>query len=304
MKLIILKFWIYLLIILSFLFYLLPISAYATSYRRPLVVTSIFPFYDFAKEIAGDYAEVSLLLPPGASPHCWEPKPSDVARLKHADIIILVGPLEPWANVVLKAIKCKAHFVIRAAQGANLIKKGHGNKEIDPHVWLDFKWDTVIVKRIAHALCSVDPTHQNFYQKRAQRLIRELLYLDQQYSNTIKSLGLKYLVIAGHGAFSYLCRRYGLKQISLSGISPDAQPTVLRLIHIINFIKKHHIKSFFYEETGPKKPAITIEEETGVRAWPLTPAASLTKEEIKQHVTFLQLMYKNLYYIKRAFNQQ
>jgi len=290
----------YLFIILLFLSSLSVSPVYAASYKKPLIVASIFPFYDFAKEISGNYADVDLLLPPGASPHCWEPRPSDVALLKHADVIIIVGPLEPWAKVVLNAIGCKARFIIKAAQGANLIKKGRSNKEIDPHVWLDFKWDTVIVRRIAKALCSIDPLHKDFYQKRAQRLIKELLSLDKQYRTTIKSLRLKYLVVAGHGAFSYLCRAYGIKQVSLCGISPDAQPTVLRLVHIINFIKKHHVKAFFYEETGPKKPAITIEEETGAKAWPLTPAASLTREEIKKHVTFIGLMYKNLDTFKKA----
>jgi len=293
----------YLSIILSFLSFQQVSLVYAAafSYKKPLIVASIFPFYDFAKEISGSYANVDLLLPPGASPHCWEPRPSDVALLKHADVIIIVGPLEPWAKVVLNAIGCKARFIIKAAEGAPLIKKGSSNKEIDPHVWLDFKWDTVIVRRIAKALCSIDPLHKDFYRKRAQRLIKELLSLDKQYRTTIKSLKLKYLVVAGHGAFSYLCRAYGIKQISLCGISPDAQPTVLRLVHIINFIKKHHIKAFFYEETGPKKPAITIEEETGVKAWPLTPAASLTREEIKRNVTFIGLMYKNLNILKKAF---
>ncbi len=270
--------------------------------KRAIIVASIFPLYDFAKEISGPYARVYLLLPPGASPHCWEPRPSDVALLRQADIIILVGPLEPWAHTVFKAIGCKAHFIIRAAQGANLIKKGVGEKCIDPHVWLDFKWDTVIVKRIESALSRLDPVHRTFYKNRANKLVKSLLELDKEYKRTLKSLKIDYLVIAGHGAFSYFCRAYGIKQIALAGISPDAQPTVLRLARIINFIKQHHIRAFFYEETSSRKPALTIEAETGVKAWPLTPAASLTKKEIENHITFLQLMYRNLCVIKRAFN--
>ena len=283
---------------------LLPINASGNylktqSFQQPKIVASIFPLYYLAKSVGGNYADVTLLLPPGASPHCWEPRPSDMLLLKDANIILIVGPLEPWANTVLKGSDTRA-VIIRAADGEKLIRVAPGPKGIDPHIWMDFKWDQHITRHICDVLCKIAPQHADYYRKQADRTIEKLRTLDKTYKMVLSRCKNKFLIIAGHGAFGYLARAYGLKQIALSGITPDAMPTAVRMAKIIWFIKKHHIKSFFYEETGPILAAKTIASETGAIPYPLTPAASLTRSEIKSKTSFIGLMYKNLSILKKA----
>jgi zinc transport system substrate-binding protein len=274
---------------------------------EPKVVASLFPLQEFARGVGGDKVQVVLLLPPGAEAHTWEPRPSDVVRISRADIFIYVSPiLEPWIDKVLRAVQSKKLRVLEASQGLPLIKAeeteeragraggSRGPEKMDPHLWLDFALDQKIVEAIAETFSEKDPVHAAFYKNNAEIYRGKLNDLDQRYRQALAKCRHRQILLSGHAAFAYLAKRYGLRQIALSGISPDAEPTPKKMAGVIETAHKTGIKFIYVEELVNPKLAQVLSKEAGVGVLILNAGHNLTPQQVKQKVTFLELMQKNL----------
>ncbi len=264
---------------------------------KPLIVASIFPLYDLAQEVGGKEVKVHLLLPPGADPHSWDPTPKDLLFLRRADLLLAVGEgLEPWLDDLLSGLKKEKLSVLLLSEGAPLLRHDH----LDPHLWLDFRWDAVYVKRMGERLAALDPPHRELFLKRADRLAKRLLALDQEFRQSLSGCRFRLLIIAGHAAFGYWERAYGLRQISLAGLCPEAEPTPKALRQIVRLIRERGVPAIFYEEPSSKRFAEMIARETGVSVYYLTPGASPTREELLAGVTFFSLMKRDLEHLKQG----
>jgi zinc transport system substrate-binding protein len=278
------------------------------------VVASLFPLQEFARAVGGEKVQVILLLPPGAEPHTWEPKPGDVVKITQADIFIYISPsMEPWVDKVLRAAQGKNLRVLEASRGLSLRKaeqeeqgtaihphRHFGPEEMDPHIWLDFALDLKIVDAIATVFSEKDPALAFSYKNNAAIYKKKLKNLDQKYQYSLAQCRHRQIVLSGHAAFGYLAKRYGLQQIAVSGISPDAEPTPKRMVQVIEATRKKGIKFIFSEERVHPKLSQTLAEEAGVGLLVLNPGANLTPEQIRQKVTFLDLMEKNLQNLQRG----
>ncbi len=266
---------------------------------RPLVVASIFPLYDLAREIAGQEARVHLLLPPGADPHSWEPTPKDLLFLRRADLLLAVGHgLEPWLEDLLAGLEETRLKTLLLSEGAKFVF--HDSRHVDPHLWLDFRWDAVYVKRLGQELSSIDPSHRKLYQKRAKALAQRLLALDEKFRQGLSNCRCRLLLLAGHAAFGYWEKAYHLKQVSLAGLSPEAEPTPRALRQAIEIIRKERVPAVFYEEPSSRRFAEMLARETGVAIYYLTPGASPTKEELLSGATFFSLMEEDLLHLREG----
>ena len=271
------------------------------------ITATIFPLYEFTSAVAGDRADVHLLLPPGADIHAWRPKPGDLLNLSRSDLIVSVGrDLEPWVRDLTAGSIVKNLRVFEAARGLPLIRAdhdhddhGHGHdhghgERYDPHVWLDLDLDVRIVEALVREFSALSPSDAGVFSSNAETYIRKLRNLDQRYVETLASCRQRLLVVAGHAAFGYLARRYGLEQVSLYGLSPDAQATPKKMIEIVEFVKKRGVTAVFTETAVSGALAETLSRETGARLLFLNPGASLTRNQISQGATFLTLMEDNL----------
>jgi zinc transport system substrate-binding protein len=263
------------------------------------VVTSLFPLYDFAKNIGKDRADVSLLLPPGVEPHSFEPKPGDIMRIHEADVFIYTdAAMEPWVAKILQAIENKNLLVIEAGKGIPLMKDSpheagvHGG--IDPHIWLDFANAQRMVDTICEGFCAKDPANKMFYEDNARTYNKLLSDLDIRYRNTLSHCKYTEIVHGGHFAFGYLAKRYNLHYVAAYGFSPDAEPTSRRLYDMSEMIKQKSIKYLFYEELLSPRVAETIAKETGATLLKLSAAHNITKDELMQNVSFISIMEQNL----------
>jgi zinc transport system substrate-binding protein len=271
------------------------------------ITATIFPLYEFASAVAGDRAEVHLLLPPGADIHVWRPKPGDLLNLSKSDLIVSVGrDLEPWVRDLTAGSIAKNLRVFEAARGLPLIRAdhdhddhghdhdhGHGER-YDPHVWLDLDLDVRIVEALARELSALSPADAGVFSSNAETYIRKLRNLDERYVEILASCRQRLLVVAGHAAFGYLARRYGMEQVSLYGLSPDAQATPKKMIEIVEFVRKRGVSAVFTETAVSGALAETLSRETGAKLLFLNPGAALTRNQISQGATFLTLMEDNL----------
>ena len=267
---------------------------------RLTVVASLFPLYDFTREVAGDTADVTLLLPPGTEPHTWSPKPSDMARIAGADLFVYLGPdMEPWVNQVLEATSGKGR-VLEASRGLALLSpdgragSADGGQH-DPHVWLDLANASEMVDLVAAALAEIDRPRAAEYRDRSTAYRARLSALDSRFRETLSRCRKRQFVFGGHAAFAYLARRYGLEQIPVYSLSPDSEPSPRQVAQIVKVLRALDLEVVYFEELVNPRLAQVIAGEVGARTLMLTPAGNLTAQQRRAGATFLSIMESNLH---------
>jgi len=277
---------------------------------RLQVVTTLFPLYDFARVIAGGRAEVRLLLPPGSEPHTFEPKPEDILAINRASLFIYTNRyLEPWAEDLVKGVPRDRLTVVDASSGLVLLDAaaghdhGHGAMEEvhhdepsgkDPHIWLDLANAEAMVDTILAGFVAKDPANRNYYSANAAAYKGKLAELDRRYQITLGTCKNRTLLHAGHAAFAYLARRYGITYVSATGVAADAQTTPARMAELVKQVRALKLQYIFSEELVSPRVAETIASETGARILRLHAAHNVGKGELASGLTFLGLMEKNL----------
>ena len=183
-----------------------------------------------------------------------------------------------------------------ASRGAKLIylKGEKHHRAVDPHLWLDLDWDQRIVLSLAEELTRLDPSGKEYYQHRARRYAQALAQLDQRYAKGLSRCRSRTILVAGHGAYGYLARRYGLRQVALFGLSPEAEPSPRKMIEILTLARSLKAEAIFFETRANRRLAQALSDEAGLKALVLNPGASLTQEELQKGTTFLAIMEENL----------
>jgi zinc transport system substrate-binding protein len=249
------------------------------------VAATILPLADFCRNLGGDRVEVQTLIPPGASPHAFEPAPSVIARAGRARVFVYIGAgLEPWAERLLHSRETRGLTVVEAAAGIPLLQEAeHHHEEAEaheaehhhheggnPHIWLDPVLAKEICRRIAAALVKVDRGHASEYEANLKTYLSSLDALDQEYRTQINTWRLKSF-ISFHPAFSYLAKRYGLKQVGVMELAPGREPTPRHLQDIIAAVRRYGIRVIFAEPQLNPRAAEVIAQEAGVRVLMLDP---------------------------------
>ena len=270
------------------------------------VLTTVYPVYEFARQVGGDKATVEMLLPPGAEPHDWEPTAKDLAKLKTAKVFLYHGAgLEPTEKLLTQDVlgSTKAVEISKSLPKLAKVKtdEDSGADGVDPHLWLDPTNAKKEVEAVAAALCEVDSANAAYYQERARQYNEELSKVDQEYRAALTNSARKELVTT-HSAFAYLAKEYGLTQVGIMGLSPEAEPTMDKLREVADFCRTHRVKTIFFESQANPKVAATIAKETGAQAVQLNPLESLTAEEMKAGKDYLGVMRDNLAKLRDALN--
>lgn len=288
------------------------------------VIATLFPQYDFARQIAGEYANVVLLLPPGMESHSFDPSPADIIAIQNADIFLYTGPyMENWAADVIEGIGEETSVVdlslsiplareeeieaeyesIHKAEGDGHEEHEHNrsshNHTYDPHIWTNPVYAKIMAGNIADALIEKDPAHKAEYEENAKKYVAELEKLDAEIREAVLQAECRELFFGGRFAMYYFTREYGLSYESVyDSCSSETEPSVQSVIHMIKEIKEKEIPVVYYEELVDPKTARTIAEETGCEMLLYHSCHSVTKRELKEGVTYLTLMWGNLENLK------
>ena len=264
------------------------------------IVATLFPVYDMAKHIAGDKADVLLILPPGIEAHSFEPKPSDIVKINEADIFVYTGRfMEQWAEDIINGLDAKKVKVVDSSAGVKMVPAVFYNKDelkgaTDPHIWLDFDNAKIMTENIANALIEKDAENEELYSQNLENYKSELTDIDNEYIISLSTCKNKEIIYTGHYAFGFLANRYGLKYLSAQGVSPDSESTVQDFISLVSQIKKNNIGYIFYEELSSPKIAQTIAGETSAKLLFLNAGHNLAKEDMEKGLTFFQILRYNL----------
>ena len=276
-------------------------EASAAGSKRGLnIVTSFYPIYSMVKEVSGDLNDVRMIQS-GAGIHEFEPSASDVAAIYEADVFVYHSrTLESWAGSLDPSLQKSKVAVVEASNGMQLDKvagleevsaeEGIDEKTLyDPHTWLDPEKVAEEAQLIAQALSKLDSKNADTYQKNAQTFAEKAKALRQKYQGVFSSLDEKTFVTQ-HTAFSYLAKRFGLKQLGISGISPNQEPSLRQLTEIQDFIKTYKVKTIFVESNASSKLAETLKKATGVDLKVLNPLEA----DPENDKTYLENLEDNL----------
>ncbi|HEM4157443.1 zinc ABC transporter substrate-binding protein AdcA [Streptococcus suis] len=280
------------------------------------IVTTFYPVYEFTKQVAGDEANVDLLVKAGTEVHGYEPSAKDIARIQEADAFVYENEnMETWVHDVEKSLDTTKVNVISATEGMLLLPggeeehKGHDHSgerhshAYDPHVWLSPERAITLVENIRDSLVAKYPEKKDAFETNAAAYIEKLDALDAKYSETLSAAKQKYFVTQ-HTAFAYLALDYGLKQVSITGVAADEDPTPSRLAELTEYINKYGIKYIYFEENASKSVAETLAKETGVQLDVLNPLESLTDEDMKNGKDYISVMEDNLTALEKTTSQE
>ncbi|MEG3298332.1 zinc ABC transporter substrate-binding protein AdcA [Streptococcus suis] len=280
------------------------------------IVTTFYPVYEFTKQVTGDEANVELLVKAGTEVHGYEPSAKDIARIQEADAFVFENEnMETWVHDVEKSLDTTKVNVISATEGMLLLPggeeehEGHDHSEeghshaYDPHVWLSPERAITLVENIRDSLVAKYPEKKAVFEKNATAYIEKLEALHSQYTETLTAAKQKYFVTQ-HTAFAYLALDYGLKQVSITGVAADEDPTPSRLAELTEYINKYGIKYIYFEENASKSVAETLAKETGVQLDVLNPLESLTDEDMKNGKDYISVMEDNLTALEKTTSQE
>jgi zinc transport system substrate-binding protein len=280
------------------------------------IYTTVFPLQYFTERIGGKHVYVNTIYPPGADEHTFEPSQKDMIKLADSDLFFYIGlGLEGFVEKAKTSLKNENVLLIPVAEDLNLEsaeehteheEEGHEDEEhehgdFNPHVWLDPIYSKEMAAVIKDSLVEKMPGNKQVFEQNYQQLADELDQLNVDFEDTIKNAKHKDILVT-HAAFSYWEHRYGLKEISISGLSTTNEPSQRELEDIISLADELGLHYILFEQNVQSKLAEIVQEEIGAKALPVHNLGILTKENIEDNETYFSLMKQNLNSLKTALN--
>lgn len=295
-------------------------SSGTTNSEQIKVVTSIFPMYEIVKEVAGDRAEVSLMVGANEDAHHYEPSAQAVASVNEADIFVYSSEvMEFWADPLLDVVENENLQIVEFGEGLNLeIEEinevensddhnhnhdhdhDHDHGGLDPHFWLDLSKVNQQLPMIVEALAAADPEGTTIYEENAEAFSGELSALDKNYQEAFTDAEERIFVVQ-HQAFGHLANRYDLEQVAVGGLSTEIEPSPQTLVEIIQFVNEQNVPVIYYQSGNNSAVAETIADETNTEIAVLHDLESQPADiDTNEESAYLEAMAQNLEQLKKS----
>jgi zinc transport system substrate-binding protein len=278
------------------------------------IYASFYPMQFLVSEIVGDKAQVKSLVPAGVEPHDWEPKPRTLAELQESDMLVYNGGgMEAWLGDLLPSIEKAGVKTVNTSMGLDLLpfdeknadehEDEEGEEEValiyDPHIWVSPVKYKQQAQNILDALIEIDAANQEYYSANYEKLAEQLDKLDSDYRQASAAFNNKVFIVS-HSAFEYLAKEYGLTQLPIRGVTPQAEPSPAKLAELAEICRENNIKYIFFESLVSPKLSETLAKEIGAQVLVLNDGQGITEEQIKQGRSYITVMYENLENLKKA----
>lgn len=283
------------------------------------IYATFYPMRFLVAQIAGDKAEVISLVPAGVEPHDWEPKPRTLAELQTSDLLVYNGAgMESWLVDILPSLEKNGVKTVDTSKGLELLpfneedahedeegEDAHEDEELafDPHIWVSPVKYKQQAQNVLNALVQIDAQNQSYYQANYDKLAAQLDKLDGDYKQAVAAFDSKVFIVS-HSAFQYLANEYGLTQLSIRGVSPQAEPSPAKLAELVEISKENDIKYIFFESLVSPKLSQTLATEVGAETLILNDGQGITEDDIKEGKSYITIMYENLDNLKKAMMKE
>lgn len=295
------------------------------------IVTTSFPPYDFVRAVAGDSAEIEMLLQAGAEAHSYEPVPLDIARIQNCDVLVYIGGEgEVWVDKILDSIDTEGKTIIRLfdyidpleeeeVEGASPDGHHHHDhddeddhdhdhdddeeEEFDEHIWTSPRNAKLCVQGIEEALCRDFPEKKDLFSSQGEVYEKQLDDLDRDFTEMTASAKGNTIIVGDRFPFRYLAHDYGLKYYAaFSGCSSESEPSVYTMAFLIDKLLEGDTDVVFYLEFSTKRLAEKLSDAADVEMLPLQSCHNVTRDDFRSGVTYIDLMKQNLDNLREALN--
>ena len=287
-----------------------------------MIVATVFPAYDWAREIIGegnDNVELTFLLNYGVDLHSYQPTAADIAKIGFSDVFIYVGgESEKWVDNALKISKndsrtvvnlldvlgenAKEEEIVEGMEGEE--EEDEGEPEYDEHVWLSLKNAILFCKRICSVLCAADPENAETYKANTDAYIEKLEKLDGEYVTAVDSAPVKTLVFGDRFPFRYLVDDYGISYYAaFVGCSAETEASFKTIVFLSGKVDELGLGAVLKIESSDGAIARTVRDNTKTKDQKILTLDSLqskTGDDVRKGVTYLSVMESNLEVIKEA----
>ncbi|MDD6847765.1 MAG: metal ABC transporter substrate-binding protein [Oscillospiraceae bacterium] len=278
------------------------------------IISTIFPYYDFTREITGDKADVNLLIPPGCEPHDFDFSPKDIVKINNADIFIYNGgESDSWVESILenidssvKVIKCFDYInpLFEDESALESEEEHHHDEdeeEYDEHIWTSPKNAINITKAISKEIINSDKQNKDYYNTNSNNYLKELKSLDKNLKTISNSADNSTLVFADRFPFLYLTEDYNFEHLSaFPGCSSQTQPSIKTVTAIIDYVNKNNIPVVFKCDFSSDNFPNIICEDSNAKIGTLYSCHNISKEMFENGESYISLMEKNCEIIKEA----
>ena len=276
--------------------------------QKPLVAVTTFALYDITTHIAGNTVEIVHILPFGVDPHSFEPTPQLMAKIEKSALVIYSGAgLEPWVQgfpFKARTIDMSKYVKLRHLDPDEHELHDHHDAQCahnttDPHYWLDFVNMQRAAAVITKELIKLLPQNRAYYEQNEKRYIKMLQNLDKAYRQRLSSCKADTVVVS-HNALGYLSRNYGFHVESLTGLSPEAQPSAKDVTRIMDDIQKEGVTTIFFEHFVNDKVIKRIAKDAHIKLEVFQPLGNITKDEAAAKLSYEDIMKQNLDKLSKA----
>jgi zinc transport system substrate-binding protein len=278
------------------------------------VVTTIFPAYDFAREIAGSSVNLTMLLPPGAESHSFEPTPRDIIAVQNCDLFIYVGgESDDWVDRILDSMDTGRMRIITLMDCVDVVEEvivegmeepeeeESEEAEYDEHVWTSPANAVLIVRKIAGVLEELDAANAALYERNTTAYIEKLQKLDGEFRTLVNGAARKTLVFGDRFPFRYFADAYGLDYFAaFPGCSTETDCSAATIAFLIDKVRAERIPVVFHIELSNENIARAIAEETGAKNLLLHAVHNITKRDFDNGAGYYDLMSRNLATLREA----
>lgn len=297
----------------------LPLPAGAAGEPVLQVVATNFPAFDFTRAVAGSCAQVTMLLPPGAEAHSFEPTPRDLIAVQQADLFVYNGGVgEYWAGELLASLGSNAPPAVRMmdavqaveeelAEGMEDAPHAHDEHEaeeardLDEHVWTAPENALTIARAISRELIRLDPDGRAEYEANLEKYQDELTELDREFRSLVDGAARRVIVLGDRFPMRYFTMAYGLSYYAaFPGCSAQTEPSARTIAFLVDKINSESIPVVFYIESSSQRSARTLAAETGAVPLLLHSAHTVSQAELDAGATYLTLMRGNLKTLREA----
>ena len=282
------------------------------------IVATVFPAFDFAREIAGDKANVRLLVPPGSEAHSFEPTAQDILRVSSCDLLICNGgESEVWLEELLAGmdreiptlvmLDCVEALEEETKEGMQSHEHDHEESggehetEYDEHVWTSPVNAALISRAICQKLSTADPGNSVYYDQRLSDYVNQLDGLDAAFRQVVEGAGRRTVIFADRFPVRYFVEEYGLDYYAaFPGCADDAEPSARTVAFLIDMVRREHSPAVFYIEFSNQKMADIISEDTGCEKLLFHSCHNVSREQLDGGVSYLSLMEANVIALREA----
>ncbi len=256
------------------------------------VVTTIYPLYDFVRAVAGDRADIKLLIAPATEVHSYDPSPSDIAAIYDCDLFVYIGgESDGWVDRVLGDINVVS---LKMLNTVPLIAE-EGEHGFDEHIWTSPENAVSMVNTVCENLCEVSDENADFFRENCKKYTDAIRGVQSDIRDAVQQNENKFILVADRFPFRYFTEEFGIGyKAAFGGCATSSDISLKVMGELTKTVKDRGVSAAYYTEMSNRTVADALAEETGVALYELHSAHNVTADDFAAGVTYVDIMKRNL----------